>query len=135
MTTDHEPNGFVEYNDEFFQFTEAKCDFTRGFLHLEAAGSFGKLILEISFEDATDIEQLKGCSFNPPESEIYDAVGASGFEIKDSFLSFNKLRVICTRYSSENGTASFSFQGEAEDLDWGGLGQLNGEVHCLVDNA
>ena len=135
MSTDHKRIGFVEYNDDFFPFTQAKCNFTNGFLHLEATGSFGKLLLEINFPGATDVEQLEGCSFSPSASESFDAMGASGLEIEDSFLSFNTLRVQCTQYDSESRTVSFSFQGEAEDLDWGGLGQFDGQVQCEVNDA
>jgi len=127
--------GYIEYNEEFHQFSHAKCEFSNGLLCLEATGSIGKFLLEVDFKNAADVTELAGCTFNPPRSEIFDAVGSSGLETEDSFLSFNELYVQCTQYDEENRSLSFEFRGEAEDLDWGGHAQISGLVTCGVEGA
>ena len=127
--------GYIEYNDDMFQIARVKCRFANGFLDLEATGSFGKFLLEIRFPEAPSIELLEGCCFNPSDRQVFDAVGASRLEIGESVLDFNSINVQYTRYNAEHGAIALSFQGEAEDLDWGGLGQFSGQIECEVDAA
>ena len=124
--------GYLDFDGKIARFRSARCSFDGRELDAESEGPKCRLHLYgIPFAGAGSIAELAGRSYGPAEVDG-DPIAEGGVEIRDMWLSFERLEVRVRGYDPQAGLITVALQADVRDAESGRSGAVDCSIRCTM---
>ena len=128
--------GTLEVGDRRLAIDRAVVWFSKGDLYIRCVGgSCSLFVVGAPFEDASEIADLPGRSWEPDDEQLSaeaDVFAEGGLTIDDRYQVVHGVRISCGEFAEGEGIVHIEIELQVEDETWGGSHSVEGALQCRV---